>query len=203
MELSNEAESSTILDDVNKDTLETKLHALRMRRLNTPAAATQEIAQAPPAIEDLEDPGLIEHMNRARERLADYTRRQGQVPSFSTIITKDIEIRRTLTDIMRALDDGKRELNIATEEAINTATNAQKLAEGIRPHGYPVVSNTPQCLETLSVKIENLSIAMNKIADDIGRLSQITLGVNAKYEIVADNLIGGRRIEGNDAETVV
>jgi hypothetical protein len=86
---------------------------------------------------DLEDAGLQAHMDQARKQLANHERNQASLPSTASLRRHDEEARRALSSLMTNLKAEQMVLQVACDDVLLQATNAQKLSEGGRPHGYP------------------------------------------------------------------
>lgn len=87
---------------------------------------------------DLEDAGLQAHMDRARKMLADHERNQAALPGAEELNRKDSAARRALSGLVTGLKAQQMALQVACDDVLLQAANTQKLAEGGRPHGYPV-----------------------------------------------------------------
>lgn len=88
-------------------------------------------------IGDLEDPGLVGHMDAARARLAEQEAAAAALPAAAAAAAADVEGRRALSTVMTALRDQRAALAAARDAVFLQASNAEKLAAGIQPHGFP------------------------------------------------------------------
>lgn len=143
---------------------------------------------------DLEDPGLQAHMDRARKQLAGHERNQAALPSEEALRRGDTDARRALSSLMTSLKAQQMALQVACDDVLLQATNAQKLADGGQPHGYPTADGlAPQdhatkCFEYLGKKV---SAAGNDLAQIVTALEgferELTLARRA-YENAVDGL---------------
>ena len=97
----------------------------------------------PKQLADLEDPGLQAHMELARKKMADYERNQATLPSKEAMQRSNIEANRALSSLMTSLKNQQMAMQIVSDNILLQAMNAQKLAEGGQPHGYPAENSSP------------------------------------------------------------
>jgi hypothetical protein len=92
---------------------------------------------------DLEDPGLQAHMDRARKQLASHELALAALPSSSVLQTGNAAVRRALSNLMVSLKNQQMAIQVACDNVLLHATNAQKIADGGQPHGYPATDGGP------------------------------------------------------------
>ena len=113
---------------------------------------------------DLEDAGLQAHMDQARKQLANHERNQASLPSTESLRRHDEDARRALSSLMTNLKAQQMALQVACDDVLLQATNAQKLAEGGRPHGYPTTDGAAKSYEYLGKKLTAAGNALTQLA---------------------------------------
>jgi hypothetical protein len=143
---------------------------------------------------DLEDPGLVAHMDRARKQLANHERNQAALPSEESLRRGDTDARRALSSLMTSLKTQQMALQVACDDVLLQATNAQKLADGGQPHGYPAADDlSPQehAAKSFEYLGKKVSAAGNDLAQIVTALEgferELTLARRA-YENAVDGL---------------
>lgn len=135
---------------------------------------------------DLEDAGLQNHMEVARQQLAEYRRKQDLLPEAAMLFDQDMASRKSLSRIMQGLAHHKSHLQIANDAVLIQASNIKKISNGIRPHGYPNIENTNTCFEYLSEKLMAASDEMSNLLDLFEKIERDLILMRRNYEIVVD-----------------
>jgi len=84
----------------------------------------------------LEDAGLVEHMRVARARLA-AAESANTIPDVNALRPRDVAARRALSKLAANLAEQKMAIRCLVDDIVVHGTNAKKIADGERPHGYP------------------------------------------------------------------
>lgn len=137
---------------------------------------------------DLEDHGLIEHMKQARLDLSIYMESLPKIPCSKDLHEQDTAARRALSAIVTDLKSQQMAMQIACDDLLLQAINAQKLAKGGHPYGYP-----PSPPSQLGPGFDHLGLKMRGIGDELARIvdafqnfeCNLTL-VRRLYEVVVD-----------------
>jgi len=93
----------------------------------------------PTQLGDLEDAGLMSHMDEARAQLADQERASLLLVESDQLSEMEVDGRSVLSDLMTLLREQRAALANARDNIFLHASNAAKIAAGITPHGYPQV----------------------------------------------------------------
>jgi hypothetical protein len=104
----------------------------------------------------LEDPGLQAHMVQARKRLADSERARSAIVSAESLRRDDAGVSRMLSELTTSLKDQQMALQVAWDDVVLQATNAQRIASGDQPHGYPAMGSSAshfRCFEHFGEKV--------------------------------------------------
>jgi hypothetical protein len=127
-------------------------------------------------IGDLEDPGLVGHMDAARARLAEQTAAAAALPAAAAALAADVEGRRALSALMTALRDQRAALAATRDAVFLQASNAEKLAAGIQPHGFPAARpgvretvRDPAALVFLSARLNTAGAELEQLGGALER----------------------------------
>ena len=96
----------------------------------------------PSQLGDLEDAGLMSHMDEARAQLADQERASTLLVESSQLSEMEVEGRSSLSDLMTLLREQRAALANARDTIFLHSSNVAKMAAGITPHGYPPVDSS-------------------------------------------------------------
>lgn len=130
----------------------------------------------PKQLADLEDPGLQAHMDMARKKMADYERNQATLPSKEAMQRSNIEANRALSSLMTSLKAQQMAMQIVSDNVMLQSMNAQKLAEGGQPHGYPAESSSPP--QVLAAKsFELLGKKLQATGNDLSQIVTALEGI--------------------------
>jgi hypothetical protein len=153
---------------------------------------------------DLEDPGLMDHMRKARLALAAYESERARLPSSEVLRRDDTTARRALSGVVTQLKEQQMALQCVRDEVILHATNIERLISGTTPHGYPA---QPDPKDRDGVLTRNMSYLMKKVSGAGEELSRIIVYLEdfergltlarRNYESVVDGL--QRRHDGLEA----
>lgn len=148
---------------------------------------------------DLEDPGLKEHMRRARERLVEQERAMDTLPTPDALKREDARARQALSSIMTGLKDQQMNLQCALEEISLHSSNADRLATGDMPHGYPktgtrsVDANLQGNMRHLAKRISGTAASVGDTLTVLAELERHLTLARRNYEAVVDGY--ARRVE--------
>jgi len=142
---------------------------------------------------DLEDTDLIEHMRKARERLALENARRAEAPDIDRLNRDDAETRQTLSALTVKLDEQKVQLQCTCEELHLHALNASRLSAAERPHGYPAPGDDPcewasKCFGHLSTKVQQLAARLTETLSAIESCERDLVLARRGYETVTDGM---------------
>ena len=98
---------------------------------------TQVDLNDPTQLGDLEDAGLMSHMDEARAQLAEQERTSALLVNNSMLAEMETEGRSSLSNLMLMLREQRTALAATRDSIFLHASNAAKLAAGITPHSYP------------------------------------------------------------------
>jgi hypothetical protein len=90
----------------------------------------------------LEDKHLRAHMEMARANLIKLQKEMAEAPEESTLRNCHSQNLKIMSDSVKSLTKHIKEFQTAIENTIVHASNAEKLAAGRQPHGYPTVAAT-------------------------------------------------------------
>jgi hypothetical protein len=133
---------------------------------------------------DLEDATLTEHMQERRSWLEKYSRDLSQLASPGVLGAEDASARRTMSDVVTRMQEDQMALRCALEELILHAQNIEKLAAGVKPHGYPATSPAPQ--DPLAQNLRHLAKQLNRSRSSIE-------AVVGNLDLASQNLTKARR----------
>jgi hypothetical protein len=132
---------------------------------------------------DLEDPGLLAHMDQARKHLADHERAAAALPDDESLRRADVEARRSLSSLMTSLKTQQMALQVACDNVLLAATNAQRLVAGDWPHGYPGSGISEKNVTHLGRKVASAGEDLLGIVATFGAFeNELTLARRA-YEV--------------------
>ena len=140
---------------------------------------------------DLEDSGLMAHMDDARKLLADHVRNEAVLPHAEELQRCDAATRRSLSGIVTGLKSQQGGLQVAYNEILLQAANAQKLATGRHPHGYPAPpsqSLSAQNLEFLGTKTLSVGEDLAGVIAGIEDLERALTITRRAYENTVEGL---------------
>lgn len=101
------------------------------------APATQIDLNDEAHLADLEDAGLMSHMEEARAQLMEQLKEISQLPSRDTVMQADTMARRALSAIITDIADQKMSLATVRDRVVLHASDIEKLSAGMQPYGYP------------------------------------------------------------------
>jgi hypothetical protein len=104
---------------------------------NVQASNVQVDLNDPAQLGDLEDAGLMSHMEEARAQLAAQELAAAQLPEEASLLASSAEGRTGLSTVMNVLREQRAALVSARDEVYLQASNSEKLAAGLTPHGFP------------------------------------------------------------------
>jgi hypothetical protein len=137
---------------------------------------------------DLEDPGLLAHMDRARKQMSDHARGLAALPAEETLQAHDTAARRSLSGLMTSLKAQQMAIRVACDDVLLQATNSQKLAEGGRPHGHPPGGTAAKSFEIIGEKVSAAGEDLARVAAALGEFErELTLARRA-YENAVEGL---------------
>lgn len=111
----------------------------------------------------LEDPRLTAHMN-ARRELAEASSPGDRPPPLGTLRAENREACRGLSTVTLSLKEANMALRCAVEEVLLEADNAEKLACGISPHGYPPeAGGAPPRLRHMSRRLAAAGASLSRL----------------------------------------
>lgn len=137
---------------------------------------------------DLEDPGLQAHMVRARRQLADHESAQASLPSNDALLAGDTEARRALSSLMTSIKSQQMALQVVASDVLLQATNAQKLAEGGRPHGFPTAGEASKDFELLGKKVAAAGEDLSQLSEVLESFERDLTRARRAYEKTVDGL---------------
>jgi hypothetical protein len=140
---------------------------------------------------DLEDAGLQAHMEQARALLADHERNRAALVDEEQLARGRLEIDQALSNLLKSLNDQRMELQVACDNVLLQAANAQKLAEGGLPHGYPPAGggdHGSRCTEHLGRKLQGAGGALARIVEELKRFEQDLTLTRRTYETTVEGL---------------
>lgn len=149
---------------------------------------------------DLEDPGLMEHMRRARQQLAAHELELARLPTVEELKKNDTAARRALSGVVTSLKTQQMDLQCACDDVLLQATNVERLAGGEKPHGYPAEGVPLHEENPLRKNMKHLAKKINESGATLGNVAaaleaferDMTLA-RRSYEAVVDGLC--RRLE--------
>jgi hypothetical protein len=148
-------------------------------------------------LKELEDQDLVAHMDEARRLLREIEEKSGQLPDEAKLKTSHAGSQQILSATIVEFGKIMNEFQTAVELSYVQAGNAEKLAAGVRPHGFPEVkSGVPTnagSLTTMSGKIteasktfENIRAALLEVGKKLHVFRRDTNGVADGYARLAD-----------------
>jgi hypothetical protein len=121
----------------------------------------------PAQLGDLEDAGLMGHMEEARAQLVAQELAAAQLPEEAGLMASSVEGRAGLSTVMSALREQRAALASARDEVYLQASNSEKLAAGLTPHGFPTTGKdtfaTRQSLIYLCARINSAGAQLAQI----------------------------------------
>jgi hypothetical protein len=135
------------------------------------SAAGQVDLNDPTQLGDLEDAGLMSHMDEARAQLADQERASALLVESDLLSEMEIDGRSALSDLMTLLREQRAALANARDSIFLHASNAAKIAAGVTPHGYPQV-------DSLKPAAPPKPAAASGIRTDTGSLVMLSSRIN-------------------------
>lgn len=106
------------------------------------APATQIDLNDETHLADLEDAGLMSHMEEARAQLMEQLKEISQLPSREAVSQADTTARRALSTIITDVAEQKMSLATVRDRVVLHASDIEKLSAGIQPYGYPSAHGT-------------------------------------------------------------
>lgn len=118
---------------------------------------------------DLEDAGLIGHMEQARNQLAAQIVAAEKLALEEKINATETSGRRSLSTLMNDIREQRLALACVRDGAFLHASNAEKLAAGIQPHGYPTNTqrSNPSQLVYLSAQLMTTGNELERICNNL------------------------------------
>lgn len=111
------------------------------------ASATQIDLNDETHLADLEDAGLMSHMEEARAHLIEQLKEISQLPSQAAVTQADMAARRALSAVIIDITDQKMSMASIRDRIVLHANDIEKLAAGMQPHGYPSAHGTHPCAD--------------------------------------------------------
>jgi len=99
---------------------------------------------------DLEDSGLMSHMEEARQQLASQETAAAGLPAAAELDAAELEGRRGLSSLTLLLREQRAALAQAREMTMLIAGHSEKLASGVVPHGFPRAGSRDQLMHLSS-----------------------------------------------------
>lgn len=134
----------------------------------------------PTQLGDLEDAGLMSHMDEARAQLADQERASTLLVENAQLSEMEVDGRSALSDLMTLLREQRAMLANARDNIFLHSSNAAKIAAGITPHGYPPVDSSklaasskaavPSGIRADTGSLVMLSSRINEVGNEIERV---------------------------------
>lgn len=144
-------------------------------------------------LSELEDPGLVSHMEQARRTLASQMAKSGALPARADMRAKQVQNARQFSSLIQKLDQVKRDLQCGTEETFLQAANAAKLAAGQTPHAFPRVAvGWPPNHEALGALGRKIAAAAKSCETTSDVLVEAVAGFDVlrrDSEVVVDTLV--------------
>jgi len=109
----------------------------------------------------LEDPRLTAHMNARRELAA--AGQGDRPPTLDALRAENKEACRGLSTVTLSLKEANMALRCAVEEVLLEADNAEKLACGISPHGYPPEGGGPPRLRHMGRRLAAAGASLSRL----------------------------------------
>ena len=135
---------------------------------------TQVDLNDPTQLGDLEDAGLMSHMDEARAQLAEQERMSALLVNNSMLAEMETEGRSSLSNLMLMLREQRTALAATRDSIFLHASNAAKLAAGITPHGYPAKSaNDPAGIRSDTGSLVLLSSRINTVGSEIEQICEV------------------------------
>jgi hypothetical protein len=136
---------------------------------------------------DLEDPGLVAHMNRARAQRAEHARQRAELPSAAALQGADADARHSLSALSVELKDLRGALQQCADEVLLHASNARKIAAGAAPHGY-AAGDPPAAVAALGERVATSGDALTRTIGALVALERHLTLARRTYETVIDGL---------------
>jgi hypothetical protein len=144
---------------------------------------------------DLEDPGLVEHMRRARETLAEHDRVRADAPGTAALDAQDSEARRALSLTTTGLSSGGMALRCACDDVLVQAANLGRLIIGVTPHGFPADNRAlppdgalARNLAHMAKKLNEAGGTLETLVTNLQGLERDLALARRAYETVVDGL---------------
>lgn len=128
----------------------------------------------PAQLADLEDAGLMGHMEEARAQLAAQELAAAELPPAAQLLTQETEGRCALSEMVTVIWDQRAALAAARDAIFLHASNAERLAAGATPHGYPTETKVG-AEKSETRKLVYLSSRINLVGSELERICE-TLG---------------------------
>lgn len=139
---------------------------------------------------DLEDKGLMSHMERAREILAAQEKSRAELPSRESVKANHVKNLRQFSALVQALRTADMELQSGVEETFLQARNAARIGNGETPHSFPKVPEAKpanhEALTLLSSKIDKTANSCQESSKAITSAIQTLDVLRRESEAVVD-----------------
>ena len=140
----------------------------------------------PAQLADLEDAGLMDHMDAARAQLVAQELASKELVDNEILSKQEIEGRCALSDVMNLIREQRQLLASVRDAVYLNSSNAEKLSKGIAPHGYPSVNARSGAgpLELLSTRINDMGTAVEQIYDTLTSAESVLMRARRSVESV-------------------
>lgn len=139
---------------------------------------------------DLEDKGLMSHMDKARAALAEQAKRHQELPKQNEIRARHVKNLRAFSSLVQGLQNAGQELLCGVEDAFIQSSNATKLSKGDRPHSFPdVPKGAPANREAIVKLAEKISSSAGQCQKTNTAITDTVNGIDVlrrEYEMVVD-----------------
>ena len=146
---------------------------------------------------DLEDAGLMSHMEEARAQLMKQLEEISQLPSRESVTQADTAARRALSAVITDIAEQKMSLATVRDRVVLHASDIEKLSAGMLPYGYPSAHGTPSALcadrGQMVYLCSRVSASGTEIEQLWNKLHQIEVAMTCARREIESALVGLER----------
>ena len=154
---------------------------------STASNATQIDLNDAAHLADLEDAGLMSHMEEARAQLLEQLKEISRLPSSAEVTQADTAARCALSGIITEISDQKMTLASVRDRVVLHASDIEKLSAGLLPYGFPSAHGTHPCADRgqllyLCTKVSTSGNEIEQIWNRIHRLENSMMRARREIE---------------------